>query len=126
MRDNEYRGTEPLVQVVYELKDFLAGPGIEIPRRFVGKQNRWINGKGSGDRHALTLTTGEFIRQMLEPMTELHQIQQLPGTILDFLPRPLPQVQRQRHVLKTVQRGQQIEELENKSDFVAPDPRQVV
>ena len=43
-----------------------------------------------------------------------------------FLPRPAAQVQRQADVLEARQGRQQVEELEDESDLVAPDPGQVV
>ena len=58
--------------------------GVEIAGRFVREENRRIDRKRAGDRDALTLAAGKFFRQMLQPVAELHQVEQLPGALFDL------------------------------------------
>ena len=116
---------EPGVQIADQREDLLAGVRVEIAGRFVGEQNRRIDRQRARDRDALALAAGQFLGQMLQAMTELHQRRAAPSRArCTFAPRPAAQMQRQPDVLETRQRRQQIEELKDESDLVAPHPGQ--
>src|ERR671939_211554 len=59
-------------------------------------------------------------------MSELDEIEQLARAFVDFLARPPAEVQRQADVLEARERRQQIEELEDESNLVAPHSRQLI
>src|SRR4029077_517903 len=60
------------------------------------------------------------------PVTELDEGQQLAGAVVHRLARPAAKVQRQTDVLEGRERGQQVEELKDEPDLVAPHFRQLV
>ena len=66
------------------------------------------------------------VGKVRESMTELHELQQLAGALVDLTARPAAQVQRQADVLEARERRQQVEELEDEADLVAADSRQLV
>src|SRR6266542_815260 len=80
----------------------------------------------AGDGDALALAAGKLIRLVLQAMAKLHQVQQLAGALVYFLAAPAFEMKRQRHVLQAGEAGQQVEELKNKTDLVAPQAREVV
>ena len=43
---------------------------IEIPGRFVGKQDRGVGNKGPGNGNALHLAAGELFRTVFGPVTQ--------------------------------------------------------
>ena len=125
VRDDQDGRAQALVQIVDQRQNLLAGVRIEIAGGLVGQQNRRIDGERARDGDALALAAGKFVGQVREAVRELHQVQQLAGAFVD-LPRPAAQMQRQRDILETRQRRQQVEELENESDLVAAHPGQVI
>ena len=126
MRDDKNCRTQPRMKVVNEFEDFFACVRIQVAGGFIRQQYRRVYRKCSRDCHALALTTGEFVRKVFETMTELHQIEKLFDAVFDLLARPFPQMQRQCDVLQTIQRGKQVEELEDETDFIPPDARQFI
>src|SRR5262245_57455856 len=120
MRDDQNGRAQASVETVDEFQNLLACVRIQVTCRFVGQQDRRINGKRPRDRDTLTFAAGEFIRKMLEAVSELNQLQKFSCARVDFLPRPLAEMQRQRDVFKTIQRRQKVEELKNETDLVAP------
>jgi hypothetical protein len=57
-----------LMQSEEELDDHLASLSIQIPGRFIGKQNPRLANKGAGQGHTLLLTSRELYRIVLEPV----------------------------------------------------------
>jgi hypothetical protein len=126
VRHNQDRRSEPLVQIPDQRQNVLSGLGIEISGRLICEQDRWIDGQRPGNGHALALPARQLVRNVIEAGAQLDQLEQLARACVDLLFRPTPQVQRQRHVLHRAQARQQIEELEDESDLVTANSRQVV
>jgi hypothetical protein len=126
MGDDQNSRTKALVEVIDELQNLLTGVRIKIAGRFIGKQYRRINGKRSSNRNTLALAPRKFIGKMVNAVPELHQFEKLLRAVFNFLSRPLAQMQRQRDVFETIQRGKEIEELENEADLIAPNPGQII
>ena len=63
---------------------------------------------------------------VLEAVPELHEFEQLARAVGRLAPRPPAQMQRQRHVLDTGERRQQVEELEDEADLVTAHAGQAV
>src|SRR5882724_12228671 len=63
---------------------------------------------------------------MFDTMFELDQAKKLHASLRDFLFWPVAKVQRERDVFETVQGRQQIEELKNDSNLVAPHACEIV
>jgi hypothetical protein len=97
---------------------------VEVTGRFVGEQNRRIHRQGAGDGDALPFAARQFVGEVRQPMIELDEGQQFTGARVHFGARPASQVQRQADVFERCQSWQQVEELEDESDFVAPDASQ--
>ena len=83
-----------------------------------------LNRQGAGNGHALALAARELFGQVCRPVVQLDERQQLTRPIGNFLAVPPAQVQWQADVLEAGERRQQIEELEDEADLVAPDLRQ--
>src|SRR5215471_9840771 len=59
-------------------------------------------------------------------MSKLDEFEEFPGAISDFLARPLAKMEWKRNILEAIQRRQQVEKLEDESDFVPADTRQII
>ena len=114
------------MQITNQRENIFAGVGVEVAGRFVGEQNRRVNRERAGDGDALALAARQFFWQVRHPVAELDQRQQLGGAFVHLRARPASQVEREPDVLKTRQGRQEIEELKNEPDLVAPDPRELV
>src|SRR5258706_2338401 len=114
------------MQIVNQVQNFGTGGGVQVSGGLVGQQNRRKYAQCARDRHALAFSAGELVGQVVEPRAQLHQVQQLPRALINFLARPASQMQGQSHVFQARQRGQEIKELEDEADFVAAHARQFV
>src|SRR5713226_6285172 len=99
---------------------------VEISSGFVSKENRRIDRQRTSDRDALSLPAGELVRQVLQPMTELNEIEQLARPFVDLATRPAAQVERQADIFQARQCREQVEELEDKADRVASELRPLI
>src|SRR4051794_35396277 len=111
MGDDQDRGVEALVQVVEEVEDVGSGAGVEIAGGFVREQDGRVEGQGARDGNALTLAAGEFVRQMIEAMAELHQLEQFVRAFIDIAARDALQMKGQGYILDARQAGEQVKEL---------------
>src|SRR5262245_46892716 len=126
MRDDEDRRVQALMQFVNQIQDFRARRRVQISRGFIREKNRRVHRQGTRNGHALAFATGEFIGQMVSAMFEMHHLQKLRNAAFDLNTCPVTKVQRQRDVLKAIQRRKQVEELEDEADLIATDASQVV
>ena len=126
VRHDDDGRAEARVQVADQREDLLAGARVEIAGRFVGEQNRRIDRQRAGDRDALALAARELVGQMLQPVPSWTSVSSSVARSCTLRARPAAQMQRQPDVLEARQRRQQIEELKDEADLVAPDPRQPV
>jgi hypothetical protein len=69
--DDHHRGAG-LVEVVQEVHDAGAGPGVEVAGRFVGQQERRLPDDGAGHRHPLALPTGQVVGVVSQPVGQAH------------------------------------------------------
>src|SRR5215475_2040256 len=63
---------------------------------------------------------------MRHAVAQLYKLEQLTRAFIDFLTRPMTQVERQADVLETRQRRQEVEELKDKTDLFPANRRQRV
>ena len=106
--------------------DLLTGPGVEIARGFVGQNDGWIRHQRAGDGDTLALSAGEFVRLVMDTVGQSDLRQRLQGRFLAFLVGQAGVNQWQFHVAQRIGARQQVERLENKADFLVPDPRKLV
>ena len=114
------------MQIAYEPQDLGAGLSIEISRRFIREQNRGIDRQRARNGDALALPARQLVRKMIRPRGQADQLEQLARPIVDFLPWPAAQVERQRHILEAGQARQEVEELKYEAELVAADGRQSI
>ena len=126
VRDDENRRAERDVQIADEPQNVGAGLRVEIACRLVRQQDRRIHRQRARNGDALALSARQLVRKMVHARGQLHEVEQLARAIVDLLPRPAAQVQRQRHVLDARQARQQIEELKDEAELVPPHRRQPI
>ena len=113
------------VEILDEREDLATGLGIEIAGRLVGQQDRRIDRQRSRDRHALALTARQLLGQMREAGGRAARASSSSvARSWTFDARPAAEMQRQPDILQTRQRRQQVEELKDEPDLVAPHARQ--
>lgn len=112
------------MNVVNQRQDLLAGVGVQVAGRLVGQQDGRVDRQRPRDCDALALASRKLVGQMIHPMRELHQVQQVLHSRLDLVPGPAAQMQGNRDVLQAGERWQEIEELKNETDLVAAYARQ--
>jgi hypothetical protein len=54
------------MQIMHEAQGVGAGVTVEVPRWLIGKEDWRIDGQRAGYGNALTLASGEFVRQVVE------------------------------------------------------------
>jgi hypothetical protein len=112
------------VKPAEKLEQFPAGTGIEVPGRFIGQNQPRIIGQGPGYRHPLLFTPGKLGGVMFHPLDHPDQIQKMGG----FIPQPVGEPGStgvdptgHHHILPGLELRQQIKELEDKPDLLAPE-----
>jgi hypothetical protein len=93
---------------------------IEVPRRFVGYQQRRPMHQGTGDRRALLFSTAQLVKKMAGAFPQADQIDQLGGALLAFPRRNPLQEQRKGNVLQHIHRRQKVEELKDEPHLPPP------
>ena len=98
-------GRAVLVEALQQIEHLPRGTGVEVARRLIADQQRWIGRQRSRDRNALLLPTRQLLRQAIPLVPEPNQIEvahrQLGPLALGYPPR---EVERQHRVLKRCQR----------------------
>ena len=70
MGNDEQRFPARPRQLEQQVDNRVAGLGIEIAGRLVGKNNVGIVGQGASNGHALLFAPGKFRRQMMQPVPQ--------------------------------------------------------
>jgi hypothetical protein len=104
--------------VAQQGKDLAAGRRVQVARRLVGEHHRRAGDERAGDGHALLLAARELGRAVAEAVGQ--------ADLLDEFVEPLRvrlaagQLERQGDVLGRGEHREQVEELEDEADVVAP------
>ena len=96
----------------------LAGPGVQVAGRLVGEHHGGLGHQRPRNRHALLLAAGQLgrpVRQAVAEVDRAHELVEQLGVAVAPGDR-----QRQADVLLRAQHRQQVEELEDEADLVAP------
>ncbi|HXH25505.1 MAG TPA: hypothetical protein VNI78_09670 [Vicinamibacterales bacterium] len=110
------------MQLAEQLDDRLAVLRVEVARRLVGEQDRWLPAYGARDRHALLLAARELTGQVLGAMRHADPLERRHHPLLP-LGRPHAAIrERQLDVLEDRQIANQVEALEDEADLAAPQP----
>ena len=108
-----------------QIEHRLAVARIEISGRLVGQQQRRPVDDGASDRDALHLAAGQLVRKMPRPLGQADPVEHFMHTLLDVAARDARQRQRERDVLEDIQRRDEIEELKDVADRLAPQHREL-
>ena len=82
---DQHHGAAPfLLQANNEIKHRVRVFTVEIAGRFIGQQERWSVGQTPRDRNPLALAAGKLGREMIEPILETDQPQQLARVLASF------------------------------------------
>ena len=113
------------VQVNQNLHDNICGFGIEITGWLIEEENRRVVTDRPSDCHTLLLTTGEHVWEMVKTFAEAYVLEELRCSLPDFFSVQLTsKLHWELNVLKSSQRPNQVESLENETQFVKSDRSQ--
>ena len=106
--------------VLQQLEDLLAGLIVQSSGRLIAKQQLWILGQGTGDRHSLLFTAGELSRKVTRTIRQTNSSDRL----ID-IQWMLADLCGQFDVFLDRQILDQIIKLKDKTNIVAPIGRQL-
>ena len=115
--------------------DLVAARPVEVAGRLVREEQGRRCGQGAREGDPLLLATGDLLGTVALEAVEVELLHERVHPVADHLPRELPavparrlvaQAQRQRDVLGGGQRGEEVEELEDHADVVAPECRSLL
>jgi hypothetical protein len=118
-----------VVQLMQQLQDLLAGPGIQVARGLVGQDDGRVVDQCPGDGHPLLLSARQLVGPVMHPLAQSHRFE---GSDRAFVALSVGQriaavvQQRQQHVFGRGQPGQQVVRLEDEADLAVPHAGQLV
>ena len=113
------RGDAALAVAVDEPHHGLAVRGVERAGRLVGEQQRPLPHHRAGDRDPLPLAAGHLVGEVPGPVAEAELVQGLERGQVRLAHGGAVELERQRHVLRRGEPGQQVEVLEDVADRAA-------
>ena len=117
MRD--YQDGSPGGCLLDEQLEYLSsGPEVELARRLVGQQHRVSGGQGPGYRDALLLAAGQFVWEVMGPVSQSHGLDHRLRGHNAALPRD---VHAELDVLQGGEPREQVEALEDKAHGLASE-----
>jgi hypothetical protein len=123
VRRHHRRGVLFAGKTLKQSENHVAGCGIEIAGWLIGKQYVWRMNEGAGNAYALHLSSGKLMREAVSQIGEFHPRQPLfrdgAGVRLSS------QQEGQFHIFENGERVQQLKRLEDKTDFIAPQTREL-
>ena len=85
MRDIDHAGTQIMMQLGNLDAGLYAQRRIQIGQRLIKQENARFAHNSPADSHALTLPTGQFLRQALQQMLDLQDLCRPAHTLIDFV-----------------------------------------
>ena len=110
-----------IVQFLQNLQDFLAGCRVQVTCRLICQNHRRSGGYSSGYGNPLLLSAGHLRRLVVHTVLQTYHFQSIPGKLSSLLPAKASVNKRQLHILQSIQIGDQIESLKNKSNLPVAD-----
>ena len=123
---HQHDGRAAAVRVPQQVQHLLARPGIEVPGRLVGEDQRRVDDHRPRDRHPLHLPTRQLVGTMVAAMRDGDGVEGVRDALPHLARRPTVEHQGQRDVLLGRQRRQQVEELEDDADPPATEDGHLV
>ena len=112
-----YNGSTFLIQFGKEVHYFLSVLGVEVTRRFIGKDELGICYHGTGNGYALLLTPRELLWIVLGTMADVHAFQHVVHHLLAFGFLDSEVGQREFHILEYSQLVDEVEALEDETYY---------
>ena len=106
------------VQSPHQCDDLLAGFAVDLAGRLVTEDQRGLVDQRPRDRGALPFASGHLVGPMVHPIVQAHFLEQRGGARLAIRAGPVV-AKRKHHVLDGIKAREQIEILEDESDFLA-------
>ena len=122
--DHDDRRAVTLADIAEKFDDERAGFGIEVAGRLIGQQNPRLHEQRPRERRPLHFAAGKLVQPVPRAMLHADGGEQFRAPALDFLRRLILQQAGQAHVFLHRQRRQQVEELEDETDFRPAQPGQ--
>ena len=113
----ENDGIALALKTVEQSHDLHAGLGVEVASGFVGKDDRGLVHQSPGDGHALSLSTGKFVGLMLHAGFHAHSAERSPCTLHPFFGGDAGINQGEFDIVQRGRACQQVEGLEDESNF---------
>ena len=118
------RFAELAVCFFQQFHDLAAVLFVKISGRLVGKDHRRVGGKRSGNCHTLTLTARKFIGIVRQSVAESERVDKTVD--IPAVDPSSAELQRQNNIFVSVQLGDEIEGLKNKSYPLAAKDRSLL
>ncbi len=109
------------LKLAKEFHHLVAAARVERPGGLIGEQERGIIDQGPRNRDALLLAAAQTSRVATGDVCDAELVQQLPGAARRGIAL---QLRGDKDVLERGQVGEQVEELKDEADVVAPKPGQ--
>ena len=97
------------------------GLDVQVPGRLVRKQQRRVMDQCPGNRHALLFPAGQLVGKTRAAVGQPHRVQEFSGPPDLRRAAVSVQFQRQADVFRHGQRGDEVVELEDEADLLAPE-----
>ena len=121
--DDDQRRPLVAVQLDEQVHDVVAGVGVEGAGRLIRQHDGRRPDQGAGDGHALLLSAGQLVRLVMGALSHADPLERPAGAAVHLRAARPAVGQRQAHVLKRGEAGQQVEGLEHEADARVADGR---
>ena len=116
-QDDRHSGVVYLAQQIHH---FLRGFAVQGAGRFVGEDDLGPGNQRAGDRDALFLSAGHFVRHVVGPVAQPQRFEVVERYGIPFFTRHPLVIERQRDVFHCIFVIDQVEGLEDESDHPVP------
>ena len=116
MRDHDDGLLVDLIEFLEDFQDVLGAFAIEVPDRFVGKDDIRIIDERSGDGDALFLSAGKLIREFVRLFGDTESTKELVPDFTPFFRGFAAEYFRKYDVVDDIERGNEVEGLEYHTD----------
>src|SRR5262249_26444505 len=108
-----------LIELLHQINDVVAGDRVEIRGGFVREHDLRLRDESARDRYSLPLASRELVGTVIDMGSEPYLLEQQHHPLSPFaLGKPSLEEERELHVLKHAQDGNQVEALEDESQCV--------
>jgi hypothetical protein len=102
------------IQTEKQVDHHLTRFSIKVPGRFIGKQDAWLANERTGQGHALLFASRQLDGIMVQSIPQPDTVEQIDG--VRFRSSLSAQFERDHHIFKSSEGGDQLEGLKNETD----------